>query len=84
VGAVESDRSRVRRDLAREDVEERRLPRAVRADEAVHLGARDREMGAAQRVDAAKALVEPVDAEECPVARQGCQLRAAGSRVYAV
>ena len=66
---VQRDRSRIRRDLAGEDVQQRRLPGAVGPDQAVHLGSADGEVGAAQRVDAAETLVDPVDAEECPVAR---------------
>src|SRR5712671_1427016 len=56
VASIEQKKSLVRRVDSGEQIEQRRLAGAVRTDEAVDLGARDRKGNAVERVDAAEAL----------------------------
>ena len=64
VDAVELDRSRRRRVEPADEVEDRRLAGAVRADQREHLAARDVEGHAVDGADAAEADAEVLDREQ--------------------
>ena len=59
VGAVEDDAAGGRRKQAADEIDDRALARAVRADEAENFAARDRQIDAIDRADAAEMLGEP-------------------------
>ena len=67
--AVEQEPARVRPVDAREDLDERGLPRAVLADEAVHLAAEELNITVLERVDGAEALLRVLEDED---RRLGC------------
>ena len=62
--AVEAHRAGLVGERAADAVDQRRLARAVRADQADALARRDREIDAVERDEAAEALAEPVDVEQ--------------------
>ena len=62
--AAELDRARARRDVAGDDVEERRLAGAVRAEDGAPLAVRDVEVDVAHGVEAAEAPADPPQAED--------------------
>src|SRR6185369_8262339 len=64
VAALEQDPAAVRRQGARHAIDERRLARAVRADEAQSLARPDLNRDAVERQEAAEALGDAVDLEQ--------------------
>src|SRR6185369_7777165 len=66
VAALEQDPAAVRRQGARHAIDERRLARAVRADEAQSLARPDLNRDAVERQEAAEALGDAVELERGP------------------
>src|SRR5439155_10396516 len=64
VAAEELDRAGGRREVAGDDVEERRLPGAVRAEDRTPLAVRDVEVDIAHGVEAAEPPADPPQAED--------------------
>ena len=62
--AEELDRPGARGDVARDDVEQRRLPRAVRPEDGAPLAVRDVEVDVAHGVEAAVTPADPPQAED--------------------
>jgi hypothetical protein len=67
--------------VAGEGLDQRRLARAVLADECVHLAGADDDVDAVERALAGEGLREPVDRERRDVARRGGVGRLHGRRL---